>query len=246
MWLYKVSSVMLRPLAAPYFPIQLVGNGQESSIPDPPFIVATNHASFLDPWFIGGALTTAPLSFLINERWYNMSRAWTAFFRAYGVTPTCDGNLAGTVRKCVESLEAGRALAVFPEGRISYDGRMNQTRLGVGWMAAFSGVPVIPCGLRGNFEALPRHRRIPRRHAVEVHLGSPLRFAPTSVPSPHPEQIYAFVSRVSEQICRLAGQEDRIDIARPAWPPRDLGSSVRGKVGTKLANSTGKRLPAKS
>jgi 1-acyl-sn-glycerol-3-phosphate acyltransferase len=41
-------------------------------------------------------------------------------------------------------------------------------------IAARAGVPIVPVGVRGAFDAFPRDARIPRPHPVSVAYGKPL------------------------------------------------------------------------
>jgi 1-acyl-sn-glycerol-3-phosphate acyltransferase len=202
----------------------LFGNeveGAEHVPAEGPLLLACNHASFLDPWFLGMLMPRAPMRYLLNRRWYERSRAWTWFFRNGGAIPAEPRSPAATVQRVAEALAAGDAVAVFPEGRISRDGRIGRGHLGVGWMAGLAGVPVHPCALRGDFEALPRTRWFPRRHPVSLHLGPP-RSLPDPSPLPGPEEVRQLVSDVMEDICRLAGRPEDIGRARPGGPGPDL------------------------
>ncbi len=181
-----------------------------------PLLVAANHSSFADPWHLGASFPRGPIRFLVNEPWYRRSRGWTFFFEQNGAISTVAGNSVATVRRVVDALDRGDLVGVFPEGRISHDGNPGSARSGIGWMSALSGVAVVPCGLRGAFEALPRQRKIPRRRPVELHIGDPLAFPGAPLSRPDPDDVLAFVGRVMASILELAGRE----------VPSSLGSLV--------------------
>jgi 1-acyl-sn-glycerol-3-phosphate acyltransferase len=190
-----------------------------------PLLVACNHSSFLDPWFIAMIIPRRRLRFLINSRWYDRSRLWRFFFDSNGVLPASTNKPVETIGRVVVALRNGDVVALFPEGRISRDGRIQRGHAGIGWMAALSSVPVLPCGLRGNSDALPRGRFVPRPRPVHLHIGAPLVFPGSPLDRPDPGQVNAFAGSVMEQVCRLAGQEDRI----PNCAPRvalDLGPQL--------------------
>ena len=119
-------------------------------------------------------------------------------------------------------LERGEVVGVFPEGRVSHDGLMTRCQHGIGWIAALSGKPIVPTGLKGMFEAMPRTAKFPRRAIVSLHLGAPLSFAAAPVPDPKPEQVHEFSCAVTESIARLLGQESRLDRILPEAPAADL------------------------
>lgn len=78
------------------------------------------------------------------------------------------------LRLMVERLRAGRLVAIFPEGTRSRDGALHPFKGGALLAARMAGVPLIPCGVQGAYEAWPRHRRWPRRGPVLVRFGAPL------------------------------------------------------------------------
>ena len=78
------------------------------------------------------------------------------------------------LRLMVERLRAGRLVAIFPEGTRSPDGTLHPFKGGALLAARMAGVPLIPCGVEGAYEAWPRHRRWPRRGPVTVRFGPPL------------------------------------------------------------------------
>ena len=205
-WLYE-ANLAFSPAIRWFWKARVFGADRVP--PSGPLLVAMNHASYLDPWFLGATFPRAPIRWLINERWYYRSRIWTVAFRAWGVIPVATGHPVETVGRVVAALQTSDVVGVFPEGRISSDGKPSPGRSGVGWMAARSGVPVVPCGLRGSFQALPRQKYIPTRHPLELHIGEPMRFPGAPVPSPKPAEIQAFVADLMGSIRQLALQDSR-------------------------------------
>jgi 1-acyl-sn-glycerol-3-phosphate acyltransferase len=103
-----------------------------------------------------------------------------AFHRAIGSVSV---NLArpdpGAIKRVLRLLEGGAGVGIFPEGPFSREGRLVRGQPGVALLALRSGAPVVPAAIRGTFEALARRPlHIPRRHALSVRFGAPMRFAP--------------------------------------------------------------------
>ena len=228
MWLYRLNGI-LRPLGAVFFSLRAKGSG---AIPSTgPLLLAVNHCSFLDPWLLAGIVRKRQIRFLINERWYHRSALWTHLFDAWGVLPASRHHPEKTVLHVVQALEKGDAVAVFPEGKISSNGLISRGRVGIGWMAAMAGVPVLPCALVGSFQVLPKHRRFPRPAPVELRIGEFLEYPCAEMP-PTLEHVHDFSTRVMEAICRLANQTERISMAAPRPPSMDLGRILRqGETG---------------
>ena len=63
---------------------------------------------------------------------------------------------------------------MFPEGTRSKDGELGPLKSGIAVLAARAGVPIVPAGVAGTFEAWPRSRLFPRPHPLRVHYGPPI------------------------------------------------------------------------
>ena len=225
MWLYNLNRWLL-PAGRLIFSLERCG--EDLPPQDQPVLIAANHSSFLDPWVVGSMDPRREIHFLINERWYRRSRLWTALFDAWGVLPASSRSPWETIERVVATLGQGESVGIFPEGRISEDGKIGRGRPGVAWMAALSGCPVIPCGLRGAFQVLPKGRFLPRRHRVSVHVGRPLYFAEGPVSNPKRWQLHNFAGQIMARICELAGQQDRLAAALPIDTGADVPTAPSG------------------
>lgn len=207
MWLYRANLAVSAPILW-YWKARVFGDDQVPS--EGPLLVAANHASYLDPWVIGGLFPRRPVRFLINEPWFHRSWLWTRAFEGFAVIPAAADDPGETLRRVFESLGRGDVVGIFPEGRIARDGRIGAGRTGIARIAAASGVPVVPCGIRGAFDCLPHHRRFPHRHPIHLHIGRPVRFP--GAPSTHPEraELRAFVDGLMASIADLSA-------ATPVW-----------------------------
>jgi 1-acyl-sn-glycerol-3-phosphate acyltransferase len=229
MWLYWVTYFAGQALR-PYWRLSLVGD--KRAIPRTgPLLLASNHASYLDPWLLGFAFPRA-IRFLIAREWYFRSRSWNLVFRANGTIPVGDSP-SRTLDAVCDALGRGETVAIFPEGRISHDGRIQPFRAGLAHIAARTGSPVLPLGIRGNFRSMPRHRRWPSPSTIKVHVGSPITFPGAPVAGlPARETSESFQAEIVRRVCLLAGQDGRADeILGPKRPrstaaPRKTSSTT--------------------
>jgi 1-acyl-sn-glycerol-3-phosphate acyltransferase len=138
-----------------------------------PVLLAPNHCSFIDPPILQLAVRHH-LTFLMTATVYRF-RLLRWFFRLWGAIPVPDSGAAATaLRQAENAIARGRPVVIFPEGRISDDGCLNEGRGGVAMLMMRAQVPVIPVAIIGTFHVLPRGRRWPRKGRVTVRFGAPI------------------------------------------------------------------------
>ncbi len=143
-----------------------------------PYIVAANHHNYLDGVVLGVA-SPEPIAFLVMPRVFHATPLHPAFHRHIGSIPL---NLArpdvGALRSALAALRQGQVVGIFPEGPFSVRGRLERGLPGVALLALRSGVPVVPAGVSGTYEALVNRRAyVPRRHPLRVRFGPARRYA---------------------------------------------------------------------
>ncbi|RZU61517.1 lysophospholipid acyltransferase family protein [Zhihengliuella halotolerans] len=183
------------------------------NIPDEgPFIVASNHLSFLDSVIIQ-ALMPRPVAFFAKAEYFTTpglkGRVMKAFFESVGSIPVERGEQAASVAaldQLVEILEAGGGIGIYPEGTRSRDGRLYRGRTGVGWLALSTGVPVLPVGLIGTEKLQPADTNKVRPQHFTLKVGEPLHFDHVGPKHPLPARREA-TDRVVAAIAELTGQE---------------------------------------
>ena len=144
-----------------------------------PYLVAANHHNYLDGVVLGVSVPV-PIAFLVMPRVWRATPLHPAFHRHIGSIPLhLDRADVGALRRALTALERGRVVGIFPEGPFSVRGRLERGLPGVALLALHSGVPVVPVGIRGTWEAL-RGRRfyVPRATPLRVRFGPPRRFSP--------------------------------------------------------------------
>jgi 1-acyl-sn-glycerol-3-phosphate acyltransferase len=65
---------------------------------------------------------------------------------------------------------------MFPEGKISLDGRLQETRAGVALLALTSGATVVPAYIRGTYVHDGMVKDFKRRARLTAFFGPPIRF----------------------------------------------------------------------
>ena len=78
--------------------------------------------------------------------------------------------VAGLLRG-VKTLKAGVPLVVFPEGKRTPTGHLQEIAPGCAFMAIRAGVPLIPVALIGTYELLPIHVYSLRPRPLKIVIG---------------------------------------------------------------------------
>jgi 1-acyl-sn-glycerol-3-phosphate acyltransferase len=141
-----------------------------------PVILASNHASFLDPPLVGSGLKR-DINYLARKSLFRFPGIGALLCSWNSVPVDRDGGGAKGLKAILDRLLAGSAIILFPEGTRTLDGKLQAGRSGIGLVVIKSSAPVIPVRVFGTYEAYGRHLRIPRPHRVMVRYGQPVDFA---------------------------------------------------------------------
>lgn len=131
-------------------------------------IIAGNHQTYLDPFWLSAPITR-PVRFLA----WNEALAWPIIgklMRLLGAWPLqLEGSDLAAIRKSLQWLRSEGAVVIFPEGgRGKEDGSMGRFKSGAVRIALEAGVPILPVTIRGGNRVWPVGRRLPRLGKVEV------------------------------------------------------------------------------
>src|SRR5712671_1288303 len=140
-----------------------------------PVILASNHASFIDPPLVGSGLKR-DINYLARESLFRFPVLGWILRRVNAVPVDRDGGGAAGLRAILDRLHAGGAIILFPEGTRTKDGRLQPARSGIGLTVIKSAAPVIPVRVFGTYEAYGRYSKFPRPQPIAVKYGRPMRF----------------------------------------------------------------------
>ncbi len=178
--MYWVLKAVLKPLLLGIYDIKT--EGLENVPKKGAAIIAANHLSFLDSFFIPLVVPRRKVTYLAKADYFkSIKTSW--FFKAAGqISCEREGGKKSeqSLQIALEVLRAGKLLGIYPEGTRSPDGRLYRGRTGVARLALAAGVPVIPCGLVGTEAVMPKDAKLPKlrgRIEVRVRFGRPLDFS---------------------------------------------------------------------
>ena len=105
-----------------------------------PVILASNHASFLDPPLVGAGLKRG-ISYLARENLFRFPVLGWVLHRWQVVPVDREGGGAKGLKAILDRLLAGGAIILFPEGTRTRDGRLQPARSGIGLTVIKSNAP---------------------------------------------------------------------------------------------------------
>jgi len=158
--------------------------GLENIPDDRPAIIASNHLSFCDSFFMP-LMVPRKVTFLAKSEYFTTPGLKGFFSRMFmsgvGQVPIdradADASLAA-LNTGVRVLRAGMLLGIYPEGTRSPDGRLFRGKTGVARMVLESGAVVIPCAMVNTEIIQPAGRLLPRlRPRPGARFGKPLDFS---------------------------------------------------------------------
>lgn len=169
------------------------------------YVFLANHESYLDVPVLLAALPV-PVRFAAKKNLFKIPFFGWAI-RAGGFIPVDreDRRQAVEVFTAANALiRAGGSVAFFPEGTRSLDGRLGRFKRGGFLVAQKCGAAIVPVGLAGTFEVLPRKRWSVTPGPVTVRVGAPIETA--DFPVSRKDELMA---RVRSEIKVLSGSEDQ-------------------------------------
>lgn len=180
--------------------------GAEQVPPAGGCILASNHASFLDPPLVGCNLAHRFIRFMARDTLFRnpVFRWWG---RRVGVVmlDRTKGDI-GAMKAALAVLKAGGILCLFPEGTRTRDGELQPAKGGIGFLIAKARVPVVPVYVAGSFRAFARGARWVRPRKIIVHYGAPLYPAAWSEMAGSKQGYEQIAALVMERIAALERQ----------------------------------------
>jgi 1-acyl-sn-glycerol-3-phosphate acyltransferase len=227
-WVYDLVRLVLTPYLILVYRARCIDS---HNIPaEGPVIIAPNHFSFLDHFFVAVYLRRK-VQFMAKSQLFKPPLQ--TIYHNGGVFPVRRGHHDHEAFETAHTiLGRGDVIVMYAEAGRSRTGELGKPRHGIGRLALESGAPVVPTAIAGTERARNWKRlQFPK---VTVQFGEPLQFE--QVPEPTKEQAQAaseiVFDRVREMHARLVG-EGRKSAVRAA---RDARRAAR-----QAAEATGRR-----
>jgi 1-acyl-sn-glycerol-3-phosphate acyltransferase len=189
-------------------------------LPAGPKIIAPNHPTTTDPFLIL-TLLREPITILISETLFKVP-GFGRYLQLAGHVPVVHSHGQPAFEAARQLLEAGKTVAIFPEGAISpLDGGFAKAHTGVARLALQTDVPVIPVGIGLLHERIKLiETLVDGRPEIgtwyfggpyALTTGEPLRFTGNVDDRAY---VRTITDRLMQRIAYLAGESDRRLAAR--------------------------------
>jgi|ERR1700722_12622391 long-chain acyl-CoA synthetase len=157
--------------------------GMENLPAKGPYLLCSNHQSYIDPIILASALpwhlfrdTFALGTSEVFGRGF--MRRLARWLRVVVLDP--DANLIPAMRAGYFGLTHGRILILYPEGERTNDGNPRVFRKGAAILSIHSQAPIVPVAIEGFYEAWPRHEKYPKLAHLQLVFGKPILPPPAS------------------------------------------------------------------
>lgn len=181
-------------------------SGTENVPSEGPVIFAANHVSFYDPPAIGACL----------DRQINYFARDTLFKGLFGkglvkigTIPVARENAEVKSLKAIfKALKQDGAVAIYPEGTRSFDGKLAEPKPGAGMIACKSKATIIPTRLFGTYEAYGRGLKLPKIGGrIHIAYDKPMTTEELDPGKEHPERYLEASRRIMKRIAALEKPE---------------------------------------
>jgi 1-acyl-sn-glycerol-3-phosphate acyltransferase len=211
--LYAVAAGLLGAIVSTVSRVELTRRSMpRTRLPDGPVIVVANHTSFADGILLAlvGRRLGRSLRLMATGGVFR-SGLVGPFVRRLGFIPVHRGTsaAAGSLDAAATALEAGEAVGLFPEGRITRDPQHwpERSRTGAVRLALRTGAPVVPVALVGAQQVVGTTGIIARllrntllRPRVSVAVGEPIDVRRLAGVAPGQHVDEATVRRVADEV----------------------------------------------
>lgn len=199
--LYGVCHYLILQFYAMFFRGEVVG--RENLPRRGAFLIASNHASHLDPPAVGAQVPQQMAFFARKTLWKPGFASW--WLDHVGTIPVDrDGGADVTaIKRVLQALKQEKPVILFPEGTRSPDGNLQAPKPGVGLIACRTQVPVVPTRVFDSSTAFGKDGKLRLGTPVSIVFGKPLQPAEYDNPADGKERYQRASERIMAAITKL-------------------------------------------
>ena len=176
-----------------------------------PVIFAANHESELDVILVPASLPfislLAPMFYVAKKREFYRKTGLRSlfyggfFFKLWGAYPVREGlrNYKFSLNMHLRMLHERKCVLIFPEGRVTPDGRIGKAHGGVAYLAWESRAPVVPVGIKSTYQ-ISFAKLLARRQKITITFGSPKRYPDGETSKPPIAELRGFADGIMNDV----------------------------------------------
>jgi cytidylate kinase len=135
-------------------------------------IVASNHASYIDPPAVGACTYRTRMTHFMARDTLFKKGFMNWFLHKVGVIPLDrDKGDIKAMKTAIALLKDGASVALFPEGTRSLDGTLQPAKPGIGFLVAKGNAPVVPVYVHGSYAAWSKNSDGWKPNPISVIFG---------------------------------------------------------------------------
>ncbi|MFJ8694504.1 lysophospholipid acyltransferase family protein [Streptomyces roseolilacinus] len=224
--------------------------GLENVPAEGPAILASNHLSFSDSFFLPAVLDRK-VTFIAKAEYFTSpgvkGRLTAAFFKGVGQLPVDRSGARGAgdaaVRSGIDVIRRGELFGIYPEGTRSPDGRLYRGKTGgLARVALATGAPVIPIAMIDTEKIQPPGKVVPKLMRPGIRIGKPLDFSRYQGMDNDRFILRSVTDEVMYEIMKLSGQE-YVDVyatvAKRRIAEAEKAAKAAGRAEEKAGNKPG-------
>ena len=175
-----------------------------------PFIIAANHASYLDHMIIVSNFVlqlNKKIHFLSKKEHFNniFKAAWHRYAGAIPLDREKGGKEA--LEWAIKALKKGKIIAMHPEGTRTLTGKLQKGKTGIARLALAAKAPGLPIGLIGTFEILPKGKYIPKLKKAVMNIGKLMAFEKYYNKKITKPLLRKITNEIMQEIAKLSSQK---------------------------------------
>ena len=190
------------------------------NLPKPPYILAANHSSYFDDMvlpFIAYLIAKRKAAIFMNSRFFKNKLLKKYLMHQGGIAIDVAKDVKNEIQRkktndkafdtALKYIRHGRIFCIFPEGSRSLDGKLKKAKTGVAKIALMAKIPVVPVGIIGSYEMLPKGAKFLRFKRATISIGKPLYFDKYYGKEKDYKTLENITATIMKEIAKLSNQK---------------------------------------
>ncbi len=170
-FIWRFFQFLLQPFFVIWFRYR--ASGYENLPSQSGALLLINHQSYLDPLLVGIGLNR-PVSYLARDSLFRVPVLGALLRNTYVMAIKRDAAGTESLRLSINRIKQGYLVGIFPEGTRTTNGELGELKPGFIAIVRRGKSPVIPVGICGADQAMPKGSLFVFPKKIRVHYGKPL------------------------------------------------------------------------